>query len=120
MRNFDVERIFYKSPDLFDARIRKFHNLACFGIYKMIMLFKLVRSFELGTIIAELVLGHQTAIEQQFDRIVQSSTANPVLVILHANVKGLDIEMAIGIIDLFKYSKSFRRLPVPPSAQGNP
>jgi hypothetical protein len=65
----------------------------------MIMFLELVRTFELGTVITKLMLGDQVAVEQQFDRIIQGGTAHPVFVVLHPDVKGLDVEMPVGIID---------------------
>jgi hypothetical protein len=79
----------------------------------MIMLFKLVRAFKLGAIVTKLVFGDQVAVEQEFYRVVQCSTAYPVFVVFHADVQGFDIKMAIRIIDLFKDGKPLGRLPVP-------
>lgn len=99
VRNPDMQRLFDKFADLFNPRISKFQHQARFGINKVIVLFKFVRPLELGAVIPELVLGNKAAIQQQLDRVIQSGTADPVLVILHANIECLDIEMPVGVID---------------------
>lgn len=114
MRNFDIQCFFNKFPYLFDPWISKLHYFAGFSVNKMIMFLEFVRPLKLGAIITKLMLGNQAAIQQQFDRIIQCSAADPVFVILHPDVKGLNIKVTVSIIYFLKDGKSFRRLPMAP------
>lgn len=113
MGHFDFKGIFYKLPYFFYPGISKLHNLSCFSINEMVMFFEFVRSFELSAIVAELMLGYQTAIQKQFNGIVQGSAADPVFVVLHTDIKRFNVEMAIRIIDLFENGKPLGSLSVP-------
>lgn len=108
VRNFNMERLFDILFNFFDLRISKFKHQAGFGIDKMVMLLEFVGPLELGTVISELVLGNQVAVQQQLNCIVQRCTANPVLVVLHADIEGLDIEMPVGVVNFLENGKPLR------------
>jgi hypothetical protein len=67
---------------------------------------------KLGNILPELMLNEELAFQQQFDGIVQGSPADPVVFILHGNIKGFHIKVAFPGIYLIHYGKSFGRFPV--------
>lgn len=98
---------------LLNSRITEFNHLPASCADKMIVLFALVRFFELGNILAELMLNNESAIKKEFNGIVKSGTANPVLFVLHEDVKGFDVEMAFVGIYFFEYRESFGRFSMP-------
>jgi hypothetical protein len=67
----------------------------------------------LRDVLPELVFAHQITSQQKFNSIVQSGTGNAVILVLHFDVQGLDIEMSLVIVDLRKYRETFRRFSVP-------
>ena len=114
VRHLHFENIFHIFPDILHPRIRELHDFARVNTNKMVMPFKFVRPFKLGAIVAKLVFCHQVAVQKEFNGIIKRGAADPVFVILHADIKSLDIEMTVSVIDFLKYSKSFRRLPMSP------
>jgi hypothetical protein len=74
----------------------------------MVVLFEFKGTLILGAIVPKLVLGYQVAILQQFNGVIERSTAHPVLVILHLDVEGLYIEVAFGCINLPQNSEALR------------
>ena len=96
----NVEEVLHRFLDFLHPGVAKFKDLSIFDRNKMIMLFELERPFKLGTIIPELMFGHQVAIKQQFYGIVKGSPAYTILVVLHPDVEGFNIEMPVGCIDL--------------------
>ena len=79
----------------------------------MVMLTALVCSLKLGDILAELVFYHQVTVQQEVDGIIQGGATNPVILVLHEDVKRFDIEMAAARIYLIQDRKALRSLPVP-------
>jgi hypothetical protein len=78
----------------------------------MVVLFEFKGTLILGAVVSKLVLGYQVAILQQFNGVIERSTAHPVLVVLHLNVEGLYVEVAFGCINLSQNSEAFRRFAV--------
>ena len=101
MGHFHSEGFLYILFDLLYPRIGKFYHFPISDINKMVMLFELIGTLKLCTIISELVFGNKVAIEQQFNGIVQGCPADTVLIVLHADVKGFNVEMPFSRIDLF-------------------
>jgi hypothetical protein len=73
--------------DLMDARITIFIHPAADRANNVIVLLAGIGFFKLRDILAELVLDHQTAIKQQFHRIVQRGTADAVTIIFHVDIQ---------------------------------
>ena len=92
--------------DLLQTGIAVLQHLARVKINKMIVLPELVGPLVLGTVVTELVLDHQVAVEQQHDGVVQGGAAYTVLVVFHLVVKRFDVEMPIGGVDLLKDGKT--------------
>ena len=59
----------------------------------MVVLFQHGGLFKLGVVCSELVLGYQVAIKQKFNGVIKGGPAYPVFMILHSDIKGLDIKM---------------------------
>ena len=100
MGHFHSEGFLYILFDLLYPRIGKFYHFPISDINKMVMLFELIGTLKLCTIIAELGFGNQVAVKQQFNGIVQSCPADTVLIVLHAYVECLYVEMPFSRIDL--------------------
>jgi len=77
-----------------DPRITKLHYFAGFNVNKMIVLTALVGTLELCDILSELVLDNQVAVEKQFYCVIKSCTADPVVFVLHENIKRFNIKVA--------------------------
>jgi len=92
---------------LFYTGIVKFKNFAGIIINKMIMLGICSRFFKLSIICAKLMLCHQSAIEQEFDRIIKRSSAYPVLVIFHPDIETLNIKMSLCCKNFLDNGKPF-------------
>lgn len=95
------------------SRIAEFDYLSGLHINQVIVLAALECSLELSDVLPELMLCHKITVEQKLYRVIERSTAYPVVFILHEDVERFDIKMAGAGVDLIKNSKSFRRLPVP-------
>ena len=97
--------------DVLKPGVAILQHLSCVEVNEMVVLPELVGTFILCAVVPELVLDHQIAVEQQLDGVVQGGAADTVFVVLHLVVERLNVEMAIGGIDLLKDGKAFRSLP---------
>lgn len=97
------------SPDdLFDPGITKLDDISGVHIDEVVMLHAVVCLFELGDVLAELVLDHQVTVQQEFNGVVQGGPADAVILVLHEDVEGLDIEVPVPGIDLIQDGIPFR------------
>ena len=79
--------------DLIYPGIAEFNYPAGFNINNMIMLAALICSFKLCNVLTELVLDDKAAVKKQFNCVVKCSPAYPVILILHEDIKGFNVEM---------------------------
>ncbi len=110
--NSNSQQFFNRILNFLQTGITKLKNAAILDVDKVVVLFEFKGTLILGAVVAKLVLGYQVAILEQFYGVIESSTANPVLVVLHLNVEGLNVEVAFGCINLSQNSKAFRRFAV--------
>ena len=89
-------RLFY----LMNPGIAKFLNLATNRTHDVVMLLAEMRLLKLGNVLPKLMLYHQPAVQQQLHRVVQSSPADLIVVVLHADIEGLYIKMPVLGINL--------------------
>ncbi len=99
--------------DLLNAGITKLSDLPGFDINEMVVLHAMVGLFKLGDVLAELVLYHQVAIEQQLNGIVKGGPAYPVVLVLHENIQRFNIEMPLAAVYLIQNGIPFRSLAMP-------
>ena len=81
--------------NLLDPGVAKLDNIARIHIDQVIVLHAAVSLFKLGDVLAELMFYNQTAVQQQLNGIVKRGPAYPVVLILHENIEGLYIEVAV-------------------------
>lgn len=67
----------------------------------------------MSNILPKLMLSNKLAIKQKIHRVVQGSPTYTVVLILHLNVKRLNVEMIFLIINFIEYSETFRGFTVP-------
>ena len=99
--------------DLLDPWIAEVDDIARIHVDKMVVLHATVSFLELGDVLAELMLHHQAAVQQKFNGIVKCGPANPVVLILHEDIEGFYIEMAVPGINLVQNGISLGCLTVP-------
>ena len=98
---------------LLDARVTKLDYLSAFLTNQVIMLFALISFFELGNVFPKLMFDHKVAFQQKLNGIVQGSSADPVIFILHADIKGLYVEVVIPGVNFVQNGVSLRCFPMP-------
>ena len=111
-RDTEVEQFLRHTLNLVHTWIAEFKDFVAVGANEVIVLFVLIRLFELSLVLSELMACNQVAGKQQFNGIVKRSATYTVLLILHVHVKRFDIEMSRMRIDFFQYGKAFRRFAV--------
>jgi hypothetical protein len=96
VHHLEPQHGFYHILNLLNARVTELHHFTTILTYNVIMLTVFVRPFKVCDILAELMLGHQFAIKKYLNGIVERSAAYTVILVLHLNVKRLDIKVAIA------------------------
>jgi hypothetical protein len=66
-----------------------------FGADQVVMLLVAIAFFVLSEVLSELVFTYQVALDKQIKGIINCRAAYPVILVLHANVKRFNIEMAV-------------------------
>ena len=99
--------------NLLDAGVTKFDNLPAILTNQVIMLFALIGFFKLGDVLPKLMFDHQVAFQQQFNGIVQGSATDPVVFILHADVKRLYVEVVVPGVNFVQNGVSLGCFPMP-------
>ena len=110
MRNLNTQLFFYRPLDFKQARVTEFHDTLRLQIDEMVVLAELVGAFVLRTVVPKLVFDDQTAVEQQVDGVIQSGSADAVLVVFHAVIQRVDVEMPVSSVDFLEDGKSLRSL----------
>lgn len=95
-----------------DALVVKLHHLAVVEADKVVVFLEFERPLKLCAVVAKLVFGYQVAIQQQFDGIVKGGPANAVFIVFHPDVKRLDVEMPLGVVNFLEYGVALGRFPV--------
>ena len=95
--------------DILNARVTKFSHRAALRTYYMIMLFEAKRFFVLREIFAKLMLFHQIAMHQKFQRVVNRGATHSITLIFHVDVQGFCVEMIIAPVDFFEDGVAFGR-----------
>jgi len=93
--------------NILNSRVAKFHNTVAFSTNQVIVLFIAIRLLVLREILAKLMFADKVAFYKQVQGIVYGSTANAVILILHADIQRFNIEMAIAGIYFFQYRVPF-------------
>ena len=89
----EVMQIACCADDLIYSGVTELDDLSGFDVNYMVMLPALVCSLKLGDILSELMLYYKVTFEQQFNCIIQSGPAYPVVFILHEDIERLDVKM---------------------------
>ena len=94
------------------AWVAKLQHLACIGQDDVIVLLVLMRFFELGKVLSKLVFSNQIARKQYFDGVVQGSSRDTVVFILHHHIQRFDVEMSVERVDFLEYGEAFGCFPM--------
>lgn len=108
MGDVELQDFAHHALDLLDTRIAKLYHFAAIDTNDVVVLLIAVRLLELRHVFSKLMLGHQIAIQQNLQGIVNRSTAYAVLLVFHVNVERFHIEMVVSTVDLFQDGKTFR------------
>jgi len=100
------------SFDLLNPGVVELEHFTCFIENEVIVLGYHVCLLKLGVIRSKLMLGNQAAIQKQFYRVIERSSADPVFMVLHPNVQCLDVKMTFSSKDLFQNGEALRGFPV--------
>ena len=92
---FEIIQFAGRFYDIVDPGITELNHLSRLNIDQVVMLHAMVGFFELRDVLAELVLDHQIAVQQQFNGIVQGGPADTVVLVLHEDIQRLYIEMTV-------------------------
>ena len=106
MRNLHAQLFLDGALDFKQARVAKFHDLFCLNVDEMVVLAEFVRALVLRAVVPKLVLDDQSAVQQQFDGVVQRGAADAVFVVFHLVVERVDVEMPVGGINLLEDGKT--------------
>ena len=115
MRNLNTQLLLNRPLNLQQSRVAKLHDGLRLQVDEMVVLTELVGAFVLRTVVPELMLDDQTAVEQQVDSIILCGSTDAVLVVFHLVVQRVDVEMPIGRVNLLKDSKALGSLAQFPS-----
>jgi len=84
--DFKIHDAGHRLFNFMNTGITVLFDLSANGANYVVVLFAEMGLLKLGDVFAELMFYHQTAIEQQLHRVVQSGSAHAVVVILHVDV----------------------------------
>ncbi len=108
----DIEDFLDGLFDGLDARVAEFKYLTRIGHDDVVVLLVEIRLLIMRLVVSELVLAHESAIEQQFNGIVKRGAAHPIVLVLHLDVEVLDIEVFLAIVDLVQDGIAFGGFPM--------
>jgi len=107
--DFYVENFFYRFFDRLDARIAEFDDFARIGHDDVVVLLVEIGFFVMRLVLPELMLPDQSAVEQQFDRVVQRCAADTIIFVLHFDVEVFYVKMVLAIVNFLQDRIAFRR-----------
>src|SRR5688572_14037176 len=102
MLNIEVEELFDRILNVLDPGIAEFNHAVTVRADKVIMLPVAEGFFKLRQVLSKLMLAYQVAIDENVKSIIDSSTANTVVLVLHVHVQRFNIEVPLKRIDLFE------------------
>lgn len=111
MENIKMKNLFRGLLNVLDTRIAEFNNFMAIRADQVIVLLVPIRFLVLGQVLAKLMLAHEIAFHQQVEGIVNGGTANPVVLVLHADIERFHIKMTCPGINFLQDSVPLRRLP---------
>ena len=109
----EVIKLAGRLDNLLDPRIAELDHIARIHVDQMVVLHAAVSFLELGDVLAELMFYHKAAVQQKLNGIVQRGPAYPVVLVLHEDIEGFYIEVAVPGIDLVQNGIAFGCLTVP-------
>jgi len=95
-----------------DPGIAELFNPTAGSADDMIMLPAGVSFFKLGNVFPELMLKHQSAIQEELHGVVQGGAADPVVVVFHLDIERFHIKVPLPVIDFIEDGKPLRGFPV--------
>ena len=84
---FNIEYFFDCFFNVLDSGITKFLHLSGICEDDMVMLTIKIGLFVLGLVFAKLVFSHQSALQKEFDSVVECCPAYPVIFVFHGDVQ---------------------------------
>lgn len=111
MGDLKLEQIAHHIFDLLNTGVTKLKYFSTINADQVVMLFVPVGFFVLCQVFTKLVLFNQIAIYQQFQGIVNGSSANAVILVLHMDIKRLGIKMICPLVNFFQNGKTLRGFP---------
>jgi len=96
----NIENLFNSSFDGLYPWITELYHFPGIGKDDVVMLSVKVRFLVLRLVLTELMFSDQSGIYQQVDGVIQGSSTYTIVLVLHDDVKRLDIKMFITIIYL--------------------
>lgn len=111
MQDIEMQELLYRILYILDARITELNHPVALGANEVIVLFITIGLLVLREVLSKLVFTYKVAFYKQIEGIVNCGPANPVILVFHADVERLYIEMTVARVDLFKYGITFRCFP---------
>jgi hypothetical protein len=91
----EMKDIFNGALNILNPGIAEFHHFVALGADQVIVLPSAIRFFVLRKIFTELVFAHQVTFNQQIEGVVNCRPAHAIILILHADIQGLNIEVSV-------------------------
>lgn len=98
--------------NLMYPRIAELFDFSTVGTNEMVVLLAFVGFLKLCNVFIKQMFHNKIGLKQQLNGIVQSRSADSVLLIFHKNIQGLNVKMTVVRVYLFQYGKTLWRLPV--------
>ena len=111
MENIKMKNLLGSLLNVLNPRIAEFNDLMTIRADQMVMLLVTIRFLILRQVLSKLMLTHQIALHQQIKGVVHRGPADPVVLVLHADIQRLHIKMTIPGINFLQDSVSLGRLP---------
>lgn len=111
MRNLYAQLLLYRFLNLEQTRVAVFKHLSRLQINEMVVLLELERTLVGGAVMAELVLYHEVAVDEQNHCVIECCTTDLITVCFHPVIQCVDVEMTVCVIYLSQYGVAFGRLP---------
>lgn len=111
MQYLETLGIFHHFLDVVQARIAKFNHLVAIHTNQVIVVAAGIGFFKLADVLPKLVFGNQKTIDQQIQRIVNRSPADPIVLLFHRDKEAFYIEVPGPGINFFQNGESLWRFP---------
>lgn len=107
MQHFEFQQIANHALDVLYPRVAEFHHAVAIGTDQMVVLPESVSFLVLRHILAKLVAGHQVAIHEQIQGIIDGGAADAVILFFHGNIQLLHIKMIGAGVYLLQNGEPF-------------